>query len=296
MHRIQLAVVSLVLFACATQSASVTPTPTPVTPPAPQSTQTAPPCNPGHSLVNAVLWVSRSAEYRAAALSTYSAARRSLDAALADPTWIGAPEDSASDPVQPPAVILDLDETSFDNVEYESRAIRAGTTYDKTLWRAWVDEGGAKAVPGAAEFLAYAKSRGVTPFYITNRDWPQEEAGTRANVERLGFPLDPNVDTLLLRGEGAFKGSDKGPRRAHVAKSYRVLLVVGDDLNDFADAREKSAAERAALVTTMQDWWGVRWFMVPNPMYGSWERAAIGSGGSPCDLVQRKIDALTIER
>jgi 5'-nucleotidase (lipoprotein e(P4) family) len=292
MNRLLLAVFTLFVFACTTATPHTAATTTPATSAAPVAQQT-PQCNPGHQLINAVLWVDASAEYRAAALSTFSAARRSLDAALADPSWIGAPEDAATTPPQPPAVILDLDETAIDNVEYEARAIRANTTYDSALWKQWVDEGSAKAVPGAAEFLAYAKSRGVTPFYITNRDWPQEEEGTRRNLERLGYPLDADAGNLLLRGEGEFKGSDKGPRRAHVAKSYRVLLVLGDDLNDFANARDKSASERDAIVNTMQDWWGVRWFIVPNPMYGSWERAAIGTGGTPCEQVQRKIDALS---
>lgn len=276
MKRTLLAASLLFTFACAT----TTPTPAP-----------QPQCNPGHSLVNAVLWVNNSAEYRAAALSTFSAARRSLDAALADTTWVGAQEENANDPSQPPAIILDLDETSIDNTEYEARAIRAGVTYEQQLWRQYVSEGSAKALPGAAEFLAYAKSRGVTPFYITNRDTPEEREGTHANLERLGYPLDANVETLLMRG-GDWKGSDKGPRRAFVAKSYRVLLLLGDDLNDFTNARDKTEAERTAIVNTMQDWWGTRWFMVPNPMYGSWEGAAIGSSGTPCEKLQRKIDAL----
>jgi 5'-nucleotidase (lipoprotein e(P4) family) len=283
------AAASLVLFlsACATQ-----PT-TPTVAAAPTVPSAAAQCDPGHQLVNAVLWVDQSAEYRAVALATYSAARRSLDAALADPQWIGTPEDSPTASPQPPAIILDLDETTIDNLEYEARAIRAHMTYDTELWKRWVSEGAAGAVPGALEFLAYAKSKGVTPFYITNRDDPEEEPGTRANLVRLGVPLDPTVNTLLMRGTGDFKGSDKGPRRAWVAQNYRVLLVVGDDLNDFANAREKSAAEREAIVTSMADWWGVKWFMIPNPMYGSFERAAIGTGGTPCELLQRKIDALT---
>lgn len=295
MPRTLAAVFTLVLVACTTQSGTIPPPPAPV--PAPPAAAAAPPpCNPGHALVNAVLWVDTSAEYRAAALATYAAARRSLDAALADPNWIGAPEDSPTDPPQPPAVILDLDETSIDNAEFETRAIRAGTTYDTDLWNQWVSEGAAKSVPGAAEFLAYAKSRGVTPFYITNRDWPDEEEGTMKNLVRLGYPLDPGVDTLLMRGEGAFKSSDKGPRRAHVAQSYRVLLVAGDDLNDFADARDKALAERDAIVDARRDWWGVRWFLLPNPMYGSFERAAIGTDGTPCERLQRKIDALSKDR
>lgn len=247
-------------------------------------------CNPGHSLVNAVLWVSNAAEYRANALQTYNTARRQLDAALADRTWSGAEEETNADPNQPPAIVLDLDETTLDNVPFETRAIRAGKTYDSTMWKAWVDESAAGAVPGAKEFLAYAKSRGVTPFYVTNRDLDPEGPGTRRNLERLGFPL--TADNLLMRGGRPEWTSDKSSRRAYVAATHRLLLLLGDDLNDFTNARDKSKAERDAIIARTENWWGTRWFMLPNPMYGSWEGAAIGSEGSPCERLQKKIDAL----
>ncbi len=259
--------------------------------PAPAPVAATAPCNPGHAILNATLWVQQSAEYRAAAIQTYAAATRALDAALADPSWVGAEEETSPDPSQPPAVILDVDETSLDNTPFQARVIARGMTYDKTMWQAWVNESAAPPVPGAREFLTYAQSRGVTPFYVTNRDVPAEEAGTQLNLEKAGFPIDRNGDQLLLRGENGWK-SDKSPRRAHVAKSYRVLLLLGDDLNDFADARDKNAAERDAIMARTRDFWGTRWFMLPNPMYGSWEGAAIAKGGSACDEVQRKVDVL----
>jgi len=263
---------------------------TSVAPPTPAASTTPPPCNPGLTLVNATLWVQQGAEFRAAALSTYAAARRALDAALADPSW--NVEEGTSDPSQPPAIILDSDDTIFDNTRFEVRALKQGKTYDDKLWDEWVAEATPEAVPGATEFLAYARSRGVTPFYITNRD-ADEEPGTRLRIERLGFPLDPNVDTILTRGEREeWKSSDKGPRRAHVAATYRVLLLLGDDLNDFANARDKSVAERYEIVRAKESWWGTRWFLVPNPMYGSWERPATGGKGTPCEQLQKKIDAL----
>jgi len=271
----------IVLTGCAT--ATTTPAPA-------AATEPAAPCNPGHSLVNATLWVDSAAEYEASALQTYNAARRQLDLALADRTWSGAEEERNEDPAQPPAVILDLDETAIVNTGYEGRAIRRGITYDKPLWREWVAESAASAVPGAAEFLAYAKSRGVTPFYITNRDFDPEHAGTRRNLERLGFPL--TGDNLLMRGARPEWKSDKSSRRAFVASTHRVLLLIGDDLNDFVNAREKSQAEREALIGRTAAWWGTRWFILPNPMYGSWEDAAIGGEGTPCEKLQRKVDAV----
>lgn len=255
------------------------------------ATTTTPPaavqCNPAHSILNATLWVQSSAEYDAVATQTFGAARRALDEALADPLRVGALEETENDPSQPPAVIVDMDETVLDNTPFQTRVIRRGMTYDSKTWKEWTAEGAAPAIPGAAEFLAYAKSRGVTVFYITNRD-EDERPGTRRNAERLGFPLDPNVETILLRKDT----SDKSPRRAQVAASYRVLLLMGDDFNDFANVREASWEERNALLESVKDWWGTRWFMMPNPIYGSWERAAIGSGGTPCEQIERKVNAL----
>lgn len=280
---------ALLAFSCATQPVATTPAATPT--PAPTPAASAAPCNPGLAIVNATLWMQSAAEYQAAAIGTYANARRALDAALADPAW--HVEEGTSDPSQPPAVILDADETVVDNTAFEVRVIREGKTYDTATWEKWVNESAAEAVPGAAQFLAYAKSRGVTPFYITNRDYPDEEAGTLRNLQKLGYPLDPNVDTLLLRGERPeWKTSDKAPRRAHVAASYRVLLLVGDDLNDFTNARDKNVAERDQIVGNRESWWGTRWFMIPNPVYGSWERPFTAGVSDPCVQLQRKIDAL----
>jgi 5'-nucleotidase (lipoprotein e(P4) family) len=239
----------------------------------------APQCNPGLAIVNAAAWVATAAEYRANTLQTYRAARVALDAALATPGD------------RPPAIILDLDETAIDNLKFEGRVIRQGKTYDAATWKQWVSESGAGSTPGAAEFLAYAKSRGVTPFYISNRV-AELEPFTRANVEKLGYPLDPNVDTILSRGERPeWNSGDKTSRREFVASRYRVVLVLGDDLNDFIAAGGKSIEERAAIVRDNAGKFGTTWFILPNPMYGSWEAAAAGSG-TACEQMQKKLEAI----
>jgi 5'-nucleotidase (lipoprotein e(P4) family) len=300
MHRPTL--IPLLLFVLTACASTPTPSPSPTPMPATETAATpasvtvpaadaGAPCDPGHTILNATLWMQTSAEYRAAAFEIFANATHALDAALDNPFAKGALEETSNDPTQPPAVILDLDETVLDNGAFESRAIRAHTTYDSKLWKAWTAEGAALAIPGAAEFLAYAKSRGVTLFYISNRD-VGEEPGTRKNLEQLGFPLDPKIDTLLLQGKNGWTTSDKSPRRAHVAATHRILLVLGDDLNDFASASGKTLAERNKIVDDVRAWWGEVWFILPNPMYGSWERAAVTSGGTPCEQVQKKVDVL----
>ena len=241
---------------------------------------TAPPCNSGQALVNATVWVQSAAEYRASALQTYATARRNLDLALAE----------SSD--RPAAVILDLDETAIDNSAFETRMIERGITYDHKAWLEWVSESAAVPVPGAAEFLAYARSRGVTPFYITNRK-SEEEPATRRNLEKLGYPLSTTEDTLLVRAERKeWESSDKSGRREWVASRYRVLLVLGDDLNDFVFAAGKSVDERRALIDNNQSLWGTRWLILPNPMYGSWEKAITGDGTPECESLKKKLDSL----
>ena len=250
------------------------------------TTTTTPSINAGHTILNATLYVQSSAEYRAAAIGTFAAATRALDEALADRSRVGATEETNEDPSQPPAIVVDVDETVLDNTGFEARVIRAGKTYDAEMWKAWTTEGVATAIPGAAEFLAHAKSRGVTVFYVTNRD-EDERTGTFRNLQNVGFPVTP--ETLLLRQNNV---SDKSPRRKQVADRYRLLLLVGDDLNDFTNARSASWQQREDIIQTMRSWWGTRWFMLPNPMYGSWENAAIGAGGTPEERIQRKIQVL----
>lgn len=272
--------VALALAACAAPRAATVPA--------------APP--PGLSpasleMLPSVLWVQTSAEYRALSEQAYAAAEAALERALADSSWTAALEQTGDYAARPPAVILDIDETALDNSPYQARLVLEGTAFEPGTWTAWIDEAAAPAVPGAVEFARAAAGRGVTVFYVSNRD-SIHEPGTRQNLERVGFPLPSAPDVVLLRGERGW-ASDKAGRRAAVAAEHRVLLLIGDDFNDFADAR-LPRAERDALVRRHADRWGERWIVLPNPMYGSWLGAAIGPGEdlSDADVLSRKLEAL----
>ncbi|MEL7449541.1 MAG: HAD family acid phosphatase [Pseudomonadota bacterium] len=224
--------------------------------------------------VLATLWL-KSAEYQANARVVWSAAKPALDAALANKSWTAATEQTGKYEDLPPAVIVDVDETVLDNTPFQARMILAGTGYNRPAWDAWVEEAAAKPVPGALEFARYAAERGVTIFYVTNRDAPGENA-TRRNLQEAGFPLYRSIDYLLMRGERPEWTSDKTTRRAHIAERYRIVMLAGDDFNDFIPGTSVDIPARAALAESHADWWGSRWFLLPNPTYGSWERASYG--------------------
>ncbi len=224
--------------------------------------------------LNATLWTQQSAEYRASAEQAYRTAGRMLDQGLADPAWTAVPEQEGDPGGLPPAVILDVDETVLENSPYQARLIVEGREYPDG-WDEWIREATALPVPGALGFARYAAERGVTVFYVTNRDAPLEDA-TERNLERAGFPLAKDLDVLLMRGEREGWGSDKSSRRAFVAGTHRILILAGDDLNDFISVSRASIEERDRLEADYASHWGVRWIMLPNPAYGSWERALYG--------------------
>ena len=84
-------------------------------------------------------------------------------------------------------------------------------------------------------------------------------------------------------------GVSERPRRAHVARDYRILLLVGDDLGDFVVNPAGTPEERHARTAPNAEWWGRRWIMLPNPTYGSWERAVIGSSTDPIGARYRAL-------
>lgn len=249
---------------------------------------------PQNDLLNATLWMETSVEYKATVLQLFKLAQAQLDAALADDAWTAVPDKQAEGYAdQPVAIIADLDETLLDNGNYEVSLITRGTSFSSSEWTDYVNSETSEAVPGALDFLNHADSKGVKIFYISNRKAVEKE-GTISNMEKLGFPMGGNVDTVLLRGDREEWGSAKENRIAFVAQDYRVALIMGDNLGDFTDAAEGSIAERDAFYESSLDRWGREWIMFPNPEYGSWESAAFGGDWSKPEDQRRqeKIDAL----
>jgi 5'-nucleotidase (lipoprotein e(P4) family) len=167
------------------------------------------------------------------------------------------------------AVIVDVDETVMDNSRYQATLLQNRQLYDAKSWTDWVNRAEATAVPGAVEFLRYAASKGVRVFYITNRKLIEKE-GTAANLNKLGFP-EVNDQTLLVRIDA--NTSSKEARRQAVAANYRIVLLMGDNLNDFAEVFDKSktVTDRLAAVEQNKSQFGTRFIVLPNPMYGDWE-------------------------
>tara|TARA_B100001989_G_scaffold62759_1_gene42282 strand:- start:383 stop:1231 length:849 start_codon:yes stop_codon:yes gene_type:complete len=220
--------------------------------------------------IMSVLYQQTAAERLAGSLQTFRSAKQALDNALADSSWSALPGQDVQG--KRPAIIVDVDETVLDNTAYEARMILDGTKYPEG-WINWGKEAVATEVPGAKDFLNYAASKSVTIFYVTNRVIELKES-TKKNLTKLDIPWDQGIDTVLMRGQNNWN-SNKGPRRELIGEKYRVLLMVGDNLGDFVDAKDNnlSPKQRKEIVRAYSDYWGVKWFMIQNIAYGDWEGA-----------------------
>jgi 5'-nucleotidase (lipoprotein e(P4) family) len=209
----------------------------------------------------AVLWTQTSGEARALAYQAFTLARMMLDRDL---------QVNRRNRMKR-AIVVDADETVLDNSRYQATLLKNRQNYDARTWTEWVNRVEAEAVPGAVEFLRYANSRGVRIFYITNRNLSEKEA-TATNLKKLGFP-DVSDATLLVRTDA--QTSSKEARRRTVSARFRIVLLMGDNLNDFAEIfqQSKTVADRLAAVERNKAQFGRRFIVLPNVMYGDWESA-----------------------
>jgi acid phosphatase len=233
----------------------------------------ATPVNVAQRDLGADLYVQTGAECDALCRQTYRYAYECLQRRLADP-----PKGE-----KPFAVVLDLDETVFDNSGYQAWLYRSGQKFDDKTWAVWeesyADE--VKGVPGAVEFIhkveAIKKPGAVQVFYLSNR---RNKSGALAALRKLGLDERGDAERRLIVRTAE---RDKEARRQQIAADHRILLLIGDNLSDLssdftmklkdpADVKEQTDAinARKKKVEGHKERFGFDWIILPNPSYGDW--------------------------
>lgn len=212
---------------------------------------------------NETHWVRNSAEYRAIFEQTYKAAGvriQELAEGREPGTW---------------AVSLDADETLVDNSIYQVEIASRGEVYSPESWHAWIERKAAPALPGAVEFTALVKSLGGIVAAVTNRR-NHQCALTVENIIAVGI----SVDVTLCRvddgeKEARYDALADGTTAQWPDVQFNgisglppldVLMWLGDNIGDFPGLDQSVRDSEAPLSD-----FGDRFFMLPNPMYGSWE-------------------------
>ena len=204
-------------------------------------------------------WLRDSAEYRAITIQTYRAA---LEAAA---------KVSGGRPAGSWAISVDADETILDNSTYEVELQRQGLVHTDAAWKTWVKRGERTAVPGATAFLAGVQKLGGRVAVVTNTV-QSLCPDVAANLHAVGLPYDLLVcraENGEDRKEARWKSVADGTARPDLGPA-EILVWVGDNIQDFPD---QSQALRSQPESAFSEF-GVRFFTLPNPIYGTWEKNA----------------------
>ena len=234
--------------------AACSPKPAPVVAPTPAAARQATPAE--RPTPDSIRWVRESAEYRAAVTQVYRIATARVEQAATSRqagSW---------------AVVLDADETVLDNSTYQLERAKIGLAFTPESWNLWVKRREAVGLPGSGAFLARVRALGGKIAIVTNR------LGTECDDTRAVFDSNKLAyDVILCREAGM--PSDKNPRFEAVASGAAlrsstpldVVMFVGDNILDFPRLSQDVKTQGAPALTDF----GVRFFLVPNPMYGSWQ-------------------------
>tara|TARA_Y100000768_G_scaffold299150_1_gene232874 strand:- start:49 stop:945 length:897 start_codon:yes stop_codon:yes gene_type:complete len=160
------------------------------------------------------------------------------------------------------AIVMDLDETVLNNSQYQVQLFRKNESFNQTSWSEWVNMEKATLLPGAKEFIDFARSQNIQIIFMSNR-MNYNLQSTKSNLKALGVLQD--TDIFLLRLDKADK---KEVRRSEIFNSkgrmkeypqYQVIAYFGDQYGDFPSVKNN-------------DEWPKQYYMFPNPMYGKWAR------------------------
>ncbi len=218
------------------------------------SNNPSPKANPREYQVGAYLWQQHSGEYKALTYQAYNWAQKLVQIDLQDKHN------------RKRAVVFDIDETILDNSTGGAREIKNNLPWKESLFSDWVKLREAVAIPGALNFVKFLEKERVSIFYVTNRKQEMFQ-DTYENLVKVGFPVDK--DKLLMMG----LEKSKEPRRQEILKNYDIILLLGDNLADFHKAFDvKGNAQRNLAVEEMKSLFGEKFIVLPNPLYGDWEK------------------------
>lgn len=218
-----------------------------------------------------------SAEYRALCYQAYNTAI----------THIKAASENVKSDDKTLAIILDCDETVIDNICVNAAFLDSDIANQSSLLREWWNKGIAGAMPGAYEFLNAVDSLGIEIFYITNRD-EKYKAGVMRNLKDLRFPQTDD-EHVLCRTEPGGKES----RFDRIESQYNVILYLGDTAHDFpTGSYNKSITERNKITDDNRQFYGLKYIVLPKPIYGSWLNEF--KGKTPEEFHMKKMNALNI--
>jgi 5'-nucleotidase (lipoprotein e(P4) family) len=209
-------------------------------------------------LLQASIWYGYSGESKALIYQAFNTAKMRIQEKL-----------KASKPKEKFAIVIDIDETVLSNISYHEYLIKSGKEYPYN-WKNWLAKKEAKPLPGVRRFLNYLKKINIEIYYTSNRP---------VNFFNVTFENLQNVKVPVKRKNILFLSDNKNieyRKKIFSEKDRKIILFIGDNLNDFSEIFNfQNMEKRRSLVDLKSEEFGRKFIILPNPIYGDWEKAIL---------------------
>lgn len=230
-----------------------------------------------NNLAYAVAWKQTAAEHAALYHQGFNIAKMRVEEAIS----------IRSNFDKPLAIISDVDETLLLSNSYWGYMVASGNDFFSDIeWDAWVEEDLFTPSPGSLEFAEFCRQNDVDIFFVTNRDQGESTVDlARRNLQTAGFGLIESDRLIVLRNS-----SNKEIIQKQIMQDYEVVVLLGDNLNDFSrDYYTLDVEQRRSLANEKRKVFGTRNIIFPNPTDGHWLRAIFGDSEPPANPLNREI-------
>ena len=167
---------------------------------------------------------------------------------------------------KPYSIVFGLDETVLDNSPYQAQNVKDGTAFTPENWDVWVKKPQPRLYQVLKTFSNLQTKNGVQIYYVSDRTIDQVDDNDQ-NLENEGIPVQSR-DHLMFLEKGV---KSKEGRQTSSPRKTNLVMLLGDNLVDFAEFSKTSETERNQKLEELQKEFGEKFIIFPNPMYGSWE-------------------------
>jgi len=170
-------------------------------------------------------------------------------------------------------VVFDIDETLLDNSQYSHDNIKNNRVYNDKSWDQFLNDKVSTALPGAKDITAYVHSLGCKVNLVSNRDIHSLKV-TEEVLKRQGIYYDQVLlAKLSYHGDknSRFEAIKKGVSPSQLKYKQTIIAYYGDNIQDFPQSHQSQYIGGNIHGSLYQNF-GIHYFVLPNPMYGSWEK------------------------
>ncbi len=168
-------------------------------------------------------------------------------------------------------VVFDVDETLLDSSQFNYMLLKENKPYSENAWIKYVNANKYTiATPGASDITHYIHNLGCIVNIVTNRS-TNVAAPTKNSLDKYNIYYDQILfaENNVLDKNPRFQAIINGKSPSKFNYKQYIIAYYGDNIQDFPNSYQETYRNQE-INSKAYDKFGVEYFCLPNPMYGSW--------------------------